>query len=154
MARPSKFDTLNLDQVRKIAAKGWTDAEMADFFNVAQSTWYKWKVDHEEFSEALKGWKKEADERVERSLYERAIGYSHTDTKFATHEGRITDEREYIKHYAPDTTAAIFWLKNRQPEDWKDKREHEMTGAEGQPLIPTLNVTIGGTKSESSSETG
>ena len=44
-------------------------------------------------------------------------------TKFATSEGRITDSKEYTEHYPPDTTAAIFWLKNRQPEKWRDKKE-------------------------------
>lgn len=44
-------------------------------------------------------------------------------TKFATSEGRITDSKEYIEHYPPDTTAAIFWLKNRQPEKWRDRKE-------------------------------
>ena len=63
-----------------------------------------------------------ADANVASRLYSRAIGYD-TGTKFATNEGRITDKVEYIEHYPPDTTAAIFWLKNRQPAKWRDKKE-------------------------------
>ena len=60
---------------------------------------------------------------VASRLYNRAIGYSCKATKFATSDGRITDQKEYIEHYPPDTTAAIFWLKNRQPEKWRDRKE-------------------------------
>lgn len=138
--RPNKFDALDLDQVRKLAERGLTDAEMSDFFGVALSTWHKWKKDFPEFSDSLKDWKNFADSRVERSLYERAIGFSHIDTKLATHEGKITDEKEYIKHHAPDTTACIFWLKNRDKENWRDKIDHEHGGPGGGP-IETTDVT-------------
>lgn len=120
--RPSKFKGLDIEKVRVVARKGWTDVEMASFFGVAESTWYKWKVDYPEFSEALRDWKHEADERVERSLYERACGYSHPEAKIFNNGGTemVVDT---IKHYPPDTTAAIYWLKNRQPDVWRDKTE-------------------------------
>ena len=60
----------------------------------------------------------------------------------ATHEGQITDREEYIKHYAPDTTAIIYWLKNRQPQNWRDTREIEMTGAGGGPLVIRTNAMM------------
>ena len=120
--RPSKKDTLDLEKVRKIASKGWTDEEMADFFDVEVRTWYRWKAEDEAFCQALKDWKAEADERVERALYERALGYSHPEEKIFYQDGQIT-RAETVKHYPPDTTAAIFWLKNRRPADWRDKRE-------------------------------
>lgn len=125
--RPSKFTGLNLVQVKKVAARGWTDREMADFFKVAVSTWNNWKVDHPDFLESLKAWKAEADQRVERSLYERATGYSHPDTHISNYQGAII-VTHIIKHYPPDTTAAIFWLKNRDPENWRDKTEVDATG--------------------------
>jgi len=126
--RPSKFKDLDIDQVKKVAGEGWTDIKMADFFGVAESTWYKWKIDHPEFSEALKEWKAEADARVERSLYERAVGYSHPEDKIFNDGGQplVVPTR---KQYPPDTTAAIFWLKNRQSEQWRDKSETEHTGS-------------------------
>lgn len=132
--RPSKFDNIDLKQVESLARRGWTDEEMSNFFGVVRSTWYKWKADKKEFSDALKNWKDEADERVERTLYERAIGYSCPDTKFATFEGRITDTAQYTKFYPPETTACIFWLKNRQPGKWRDKIDHELTGKDGEAI--------------------
>jgi hypothetical protein len=126
--RPSKFDCINLDQVRVLTEHGFTDKEMASFFGVVISTWHKWKLDSPEFSDSLKEGKKTADNRVVRALYERATGYSHIDTKFATHEGVITDQKEYTKHYAPDTTACIFWLKNRDKENWRDKVDVGVSG--------------------------
>lgn len=130
--RPSKYDGIDLERVRMLASRGWTDVEMSDFFDVSEKTWNTWKGKHSEFLQSLKDWKIEADARVERSLYERATGYEHPDTKFATHEGQITDEREYTKHYPPDPTAAIFWLKNRQSGKWSDRKE--FSGPGGGPI--------------------
>ena len=63
------------------------------------------------------------------SLFKRATGFIAKDTKFATHEGAITDREEYDKHYPPDVTAAIFWLKNRTKK-WSDKKELEVSGVD------------------------
>lgn len=127
--RPSKYADVKqrLDEVRKLAERGWTDAEMADFFEVTEQTWNNWKGAHPEFFEALKEWKASADARVERSLYERAVGYSHHEDKIFNDSGEamIVPTR---KHYPPDTTAAIFWLKNRKKDEWRDKHEVEVIG--------------------------
>ena len=98
---------------------------MADFFGVCEKTLNNWKDKNEQFLQSLKEGKKEADSRVVKSLFQRAVGYSCPDTKFATHEGIITDTKEFIKHYPPETTACIFWLKNRRPDEWKDTKEVE-----------------------------
>lgn len=128
MARPTKYKPEYAEQASKLCLLGATDKELADFFDVSEQTINAWKDKHPEFLESIKEAKSNLDRQVERRLFERATGYSHLDTKFATHEGSITDEREYIKHYPPDTTAAIFWLKNRQPESWRDKQEIESSG--------------------------
>jgi DNA-binding XRE family transcriptional regulator len=103
--RPSKFDRINLDQVRKLAERGWTDAEMARFVGVTESTWNNWKKKHPEFLESLKEGKAVADGLVEWALFLRAIGFTGPDGK----------------HYPPDVTACIFWLKNRRPDQWRDR---------------------------------
>jgi transposase-like protein len=91
---------------------GADDKMLAKKFGVAESTLYLWKLKHNEFSEALKRGKDAFDtQHVEKSLLKRAMGY--------TLDG---------KHYPPDTTACIFWLKNRQPRKWRDKQELEHTG--------------------------
>lgn len=125
--RPSKFKTEYVEQARKLAELGATDREAADFFGVAESTLHLWKHQHREFSEALKVGKEIADNRVEQSLYRRALGYSHDAVKIMTVEGEVHVE-PFVEHYPPDTTAAIFWLKNRKPDAWRDKTEHEHSG--------------------------
>lgn len=120
--RPSKFRPEFVEQARKLAMHGLTDREMADFFEVSEQTLNNWKSAYPAFLESLKIAKSVADERVEKSLYHRAIGYSHTAVKMFQAGGMILRE-DYIEHYPPDTTAAIFWLKNRKPAEWRDKRD-------------------------------
>jgi len=121
--RPSVFKPEYVGQAEKLAKLGATDREAAEFFEVAESTLYLWKHTHPEFSEALKVGKEQADARVEQSLYRRALGYSHDAVKIAVSgQGEIT-QVPFTEHYPPDTTAAIFWLKNRKPKEWRDKTE-------------------------------
>lgn len=121
--RKSEYQKEYADQALKLCLLGAIDKELAEFFSVSVQTLNKWKKDYPEFLESLKKGKNIADANVASRLYNRAIGYSCKATKFATSEGRITDSKEYIEYYPPDTTAAIFWLKNRQPEKWRDKKE-------------------------------
>jgi hypothetical protein len=109
-----------LEQARKLAALGATDVEMADFFGVSLRTFMRWKVSKPEFWHALKAAKDAADERVERRLYERAVGYAVEIEKIVVSRGKVI-RLKTVEHYPPDTTALIFWLKNRQPEKWRDK---------------------------------
>jgi hypothetical protein len=60
--------------------------------------------------------------RVEKSLYHRATGYTCDDCHVSRYEGRIT-VAPLKKHYPPDVTACIFWLKNRKPQEWPDRSE-------------------------------
>lgn len=124
--RPTKYKEEYAEQARKICLLGATDEFLANYFEVSVSTLNKWKIEHPQFSEALKKGKEEADLKVAESLFSRACGYSHEETKLCQHEGAFTDEKKVIKHYAPDPTAAIFWLKNRQKEVWRDKQEHDV----------------------------
>lgn len=128
MARPSKYKDEFPKQAYKLCLLGATDRELADFFEVDEATINRWKDKYQEFCESLKKGKQIADSTVAEKLYHRAIGYEHEDTQFATFQGEITDRETYIKHYPPDTTAAIFWLKNRQSAKWRDKQEYEHSG--------------------------
>lgn len=150
MARPTEFKTEYVEQVEKLCKLGATDKEIADFFCVSETTVNNWKNQHPEFLESLKKGKYIADAEVASKLYHRATGYEHSDTHISNYQGEIT-KTEIIKHYPPETVACIFWLKNRQPQKWRDKHDLEHTGKNGTPLIPVLNVTIGGTKSNTPS---
>lgn len=111
-----------VDQARKLCELGATDKEIADFFEVSDRTIYRWQVQFPEFCQALKAGKEAADERVARSLYHRATGYSFQSEKVFQYQGQIV-RAETTEHVPPDTTAMIFWLKNRRPEEWRDKSE-------------------------------
>lgn len=133
--RPSAYRNEFAKQAKKLCELGATDQELADFFEVDVRTVYRWKHDHEDFCQALKSGKDSADERVERSLYQRAIGYEQDEVKIFMPGG--ASEPVYAPFrakVAPDVTAAIFWLKNRRSQEWRDKREHELTGKDGGPI--------------------
>lgn len=127
MARPSKFKPEFIGQAEKLSRLGATDMEIADFFEVEVRTLYRWKGEHEAFCQALKAGKAEADDRVERSLYARANGYEHDEVDIRVVGGGIV-KTPIRKYYPPDTTAAIFWLKNRKPAEWRDKQDIEHSG--------------------------
>lgn len=120
--RPTKYKEEYARQAEKICILGATDEFLADYFDVDVSTIGNWKNKHDDFLEAIKKGKVEADLRVANSLYHRAVGYSHDEEKVFNNQGEIVTHKT-TKHYAPDPTALIFWLKNRQPKEWRDKQE-------------------------------
>ena len=128
MARPTKYQPGYPAQAEKLCKLGATDIEIADFFNVNVATIHRWKSDYPEFCDAIKTGKVEADDRVVRSLYARATGYEHDDVDIRVIDGKIV-KTPIRKQYPPDTTAVIFWLKNRDPEHWRDKQEVKHSGA-------------------------
>lgn len=125
--RPSKKASIDFEQMKRLYLAGWDDAKVAGFFNISQRTIDNWKKSDPEFFQSLKDWKAQADGRVERSLYDRATGYSHMEEVLYQYQGKII-RAQTIKQYPGDVTAQIFWLKNRQPEKWRDKMEHEHKG--------------------------
>lgn len=131
--RPTKYRPEFAEQAEKLCRLGATNIEIADFFGVAVSCVHRWCDAHPEFRDALKRGKDDADANVEQSLYRKALGYSHPDTHVSNYQGDVTIT-PITKHYPPDTTACIFWLKNRQPGRWRDKQEHEVSGKDGGPV--------------------
>ena len=131
--RPTDFDDDFVKQAEKLCRLGATDSEIADFFEVSVRTIYRWKLDHEEFCQALKAGKDEADARVERGLFQKATGFEFIEeqamkVKLGPNEERI--EVVEVRRYSPtDTTAAIFWLKNRRAAEWREKVEQVHSGS-------------------------
>lgn len=136
--RPSPYDdgfSVSFAELgKKLALLGAKDTDIAAVFGVAVSTISLWKTKHPEFSEALKEGKEQADASVAASLFHRALGYSHPDVDIRVVNGEIV-QTPLTKHYAPDTTAAIFWLKNRQPAMWRDKVETGITDKDGNDVL-------------------
>lgn len=139
--RPSKYKPEYEEQARKLCRLGATDLEIADFFEVDVRTLYRWKADNEEFCQALKAGKDVADERVERSLFSRATGYEHDEVDIRVVDKEIV-QTPIRKFYPPDTTAAIFWLKNRRPAEWREMKAMELTGRDGGPLESVTKIEL------------
>lgn len=143
--RPTDYREEFCEQAEKLCKLGATDAELADFFDVVESTINLWKTEHSEFSESIKKGKTLADANVAERLYQRALGYTHDAVKIFPTGGETEDEEgnkskgplivPYLEHYPPDTVAAIFWLKNRQPKKWRDKQEVDVRTPEGITVV-------------------
>ncbi len=99
------------------ARDGLTDVQIAQNLGISKTTFYKFKNEYSELSELLKKGKEEIDYQVENALLKRALGYNYEEVTYEN--GRET--KKVTKQVAPDTTAQIFWLKNRKPSKWKDK---------------------------------
>ena len=117
----------NLPLIKGWAMDGLTDIEIAARLGIHVSTYYRHKAKEEEFCEALKLTKEYADHEVEQALYKKALGYEYEENTLFNekqNDGSTKAQvRKVKKKAAPDTTAMIFWLKNRQPKKWRDKQE-------------------------------
>lgn len=119
--RPTVYQDEYAEQARKICEQfGATDYELSVFFEVSERTIYRWKVSHPEFCQALKMGKEVPDDRVEKALYHRALGYTHEEEQLHHYQG-VVIRTETVKHYPPDVTACLAWLNNRRPDQWRQK---------------------------------
>ena len=131
--RPSKYKPEFAEQARKLCVLGATDLDIANFFEVDARTIYRWKAEFEEFRQSLKRGKDEADDLVEQRLFQRATGYTHDAVRiFMPKDADEPVYAPYVEHHPPDVTAAIFWLKNRRSDQWRDRHEH--SGPDGGPV--------------------
>lgn len=138
--RPTSFKPEFVEQAAKLCELGATDIEIADFFEVDVRTIYRWRNENEEFCQAVRAGKDAADERVERSLYQRAVGYTFESEKVFQFQGAIVraDTRE---HVPPDPGAAMNWLKNRRGDSWRDSRHVDNTSSDGS-MTPKITVDM------------
>lgn len=133
--RPTKYKADYARMASKACQLGATDKDLADLFNVAESTINNWKLDHPEFLESLKTSKAMSDDLVKRSLFERATGYQHQEDKIFNNNGEAMVVPT-TKHHPPDVTACIFWLKNRDPDNWRANPE------DAPPQAQAINIEI------------
>jgi hypothetical protein len=136
---PTKFKEEYSEQAYKLCLLGATDKDMAEFFEVVESTINLWKLEHAQFSESIKAGKEIANAEVADSLHQRAKGFEWDEAqpikiKEVLYEnGKRLKEVEKVeivmvhKVVPPDPTSAIFWLKNRKKQYWRDKTETDIT---------------------------
>lgn len=130
--RPSAFKPEYVKQAADLCGLGATDEQLAQFFGVNVRRIYAWKKANPEFQQAIKSAKDDLDRKVERSLFERAMGYKHKAVKIFQYEGSPVIV-PYTEIYPPDTAAMIFWLKNRQPKRWREQHHIEAQVVSGLP---------------------
>ena len=124
MARPTSYKAEYCKIAKKMCELGAIDRDIAEAVGVSEQTINTWKLKHPAFLESLKVGKCAVDERVKQSLVHRALGYSHPEDDIRSVGGELVITPT-IKHYPPDTTACIFWLKNRKPDEFRQNPENE-----------------------------
>jgi len=127
-----KYDTHVKPKLLLVEAwcrNGLTDLDMCKNLGISEDSFYKYKKEHDEFSEVLKRGKEVIDTMVENALLKAAMGYEYEETR-QTPEG--IERSTKVAH--PNTTAMIFWLKNRNQRDWRDKQDIEHSGTVKQEI--------------------
>lgn len=127
--RPCGLNESIKEKIISLAKAGKTNIQIAEIIGVHVRTIENWQGKNKDLLWAVKESKQIADELVEASLFSRAVGYSHKSVKiFFDRVSLKTIEHEVEEQYPPDVQAAMFWLKNRQPEKWREKSEIEHSG--------------------------
>lgn len=153
--RPTKYEEKYNEQAYKLCLLGATDKDLADFFEVEEQTINNWKHDFPQFFESIKEGKTIADMHLAEKLKNKAEGaVINTQQAFKVKETvyeqgqRIEREKIVVvdlkQEQPPDTTALIFWLKNRAGKYWRDKQEIDhTTGGEKISFTPINFVNEG-----------
>lgn len=131
--RPPKYKPEFCEIAERLCQQGATDYELAMEFEVDVRTIWRWSTKYPEFCQALKT-KAGYDDRIERKLAERALGYTYDSEKVFQFQG-IPVRVKTVEHVPPDPGAAKLWLSNRRPKEWREPTQrHELTGAGGGPI--------------------
>lgn len=143
MAKSKANEWLTKDGLLKLEAwarNGLTDEQIASNIGIARKTLYEWKAKYSDISNSLKKGKEVVDIEVENALLKRALGYDYEERTYESKYNEKLDKyvqvltKTVTKHVQPDTTAQIFWLKNRKPKEWRDKQEIEHSGNVNNPF--------------------
>ena len=138
MARPSKYHSHvepKLLLIEAWARDGLTVEQIAENLGVAEGTFYEYQKQYPELKEALKNGREVIDVMVENALLKAALGYDYREEEL----NKVTGEPIELRRVAhPNTTALIFWLKNRKPREWRDKQELEHSGNMGVTIVDDI----------------
>ncbi len=125
--RPSNYPALDHEMVLRFAQQGLTNEQIYGLLGIGKTAFYDYLKEYPEFANALKAGQSNGIEFAKRTLFQRATGYSHPEEKIFCHDGQIV-RTQTIKHYAPDTTALIFYLINKAGGEYKDTRHIQASG--------------------------
>lgn len=130
------------------ARDGLTDKQISNNLGISTTTFYEYKKNYPEFSESLKRGKEIVDYEVENALLKRALGYEFEEKTYETrwdeNQGRFREvlTKKVRKEVVPDTTAQIYWLNNRKPKQWRNKRNEEEGNNENLNKVEQLLTKI------------
>ena len=110
------------------AREGLTEEQITHNMGISRETLSQWKKKYPDISDTLKRGKEVVDLQVENALLKRALGYEYEEVSEKYESGTLTEKKVIKKQVIPDTTAQIFWLKNRRPDKWKDKQDVQVSG--------------------------
>lgn len=154
-----KYRAAYVDKVKQLSKLGATEREMAHFLDVDEATFRRWKHEHPKLCAAVKLGKGPPNRRTEMSLFHRANGYSHDAEEIVPYDHKeieyeadgktvkkvIFEKRilrvPIVKHYPPDTTAGIFFLRNRERQKWQNFKAVEISTPPGKPLQTEVHHT-------------
>lgn len=128
-------------QAAQLLERGFTEQELADVFQVDVATLSRWRGEHPAFARACIIGEQAAIQRVERALFERAVGYERPAVKVGFHEGAPV-YAHYRELTAPDVKAAQFWLTNRDPTRWSNRQSVDVQVRQEEPDTRTLAMAI------------
>lgn len=121
------------------ARDGLTNEQISHNIGISSKTLYEWQNKYSEIRSALKKGKEVVDIEVENSLLKRALGYTYEETtrELSKETGQLVVTKVVTKQAVPDTTAMIYWLKNRKPDLWRDKptKENDLSS-----MIESMNT--------------
>jgi transcriptional regulator with XRE-family HTH domain len=125
IGRPSKYDPgIHTQLVYWMAKNGLTDIKIAEALHISKATLNNWKNKHSDFLDSIKQGKDLVDTLVEGSLLKRALGFEYIETtKTRNEEGKLKTTKKVTKYTPGDVAAQFIWLKNRKPDEWRDKKE-------------------------------
>ena len=134
--RPTLYKPEYAERARKLCRLGATDSQVADFFDIGTTTFYRWRQDHADFADAVTEGKQICDNQVEQALHRRAVGFAYDAVRVFMPAGAKEPLLvPYPVQVIPDVRAAQHWLRFRRPQEWSDRREE----AEDSDLIERIN---------------
>jgi hypothetical protein len=119
--RPGSYRPENAELARKFCRLGATNQDLADCFEVSVGTIDYWIKTRSEFADGVRRGRVIADASVAQRLFSRAMGYTIETKKHVLYRGEPRELPDFI-HYPPDVTACMFWLRNRRPQWWSERR--------------------------------
>ena len=141
MAKSKADEWLEKDKLTLLegwARNGLTDEQIANNIGISRSTLFEWRKNNQDISNALKKGKEVVDIEVENALLKRALGYTVTLKEQKVDKDGCVHDLVKDVHIPADTTAQIFWLKNRKKKEWRDKVEYESTNENKDGIITEL----------------